>query len=159
MHWGIEYQTKQNATQKDLADFLFDNGADIILGNHPHVPQPMEKRTIKLADGTKKDGFVIYSLGNFMSNQNKQYTQDSAIVNLTVTKHGNTNKISIDKATYTPIYMYKDSSKSKKKFKILDINKNIEAYEAGNKTITKTTYNALKTELKNIKKIIGKEIK
>ena len=159
MHWGIEYQTKQNATQKDLADFLFDNGADIILGNHPHVPQPMEKRTIKLADGTKKDGFVIYSLGNFMSNQNKQYTQDSAIVNLTVTKHGDTNKISIDKATYTPIYMYKDSSKSKKKFKILDINKNIEAYEAGNKTINKTTYNALKTELKNIKKIIGKEIK
>ena len=50
MHWGNEYQTKQNSTQEDLAEFLFENGADIILGNHSHVPQPMEKRTSKLED-------------------------------------------------------------------------------------------------------------
>ena len=46
MHWGIEYQTKQNKEQEALADFLFENGVDIILGSHPHVLQPMEKRTI-----------------------------------------------------------------------------------------------------------------
>ena len=73
MHWGIEYQTKANKEQEKLADFLFKNGVDIILGNHSHVPQQMEKREIKLDDGTTKDGFVIYSLGNFMANQNKQF--------------------------------------------------------------------------------------
>ena len=159
MHWGIEYQTTQNSTQEDLADFLFENGADLILGNHSHVPQPMEKRTIKLEDGTTKDGFVIYSLGNFMANQNYKYTQDSAILKLQMTKSGETGKISIDKVTYTPIYMYKDTSKSTKKFKILDIETEIEKYEAkASGAVSKTLYNTLVTELKNIKRIIGDEI-
>lgn len=160
IHWGNEYQTKQNSTQEDLADFLFENGADIILGNHSHVPQPMEKRTIELEDGTEKEGFVIYSLGNFLADQGYTYTRDSAILNLEITKSGETGKISIDKATYTPIYIYKDRSKSKQRFKLLDIEKTIEAYDAKYDTsIGKTMYNTLKTELKNIKNIIGKEIK
>ena len=160
MHWGVEYQTTPNKEQKDLANYLFENGADIILGNHPHVPQPMEKREIKLADGTTKDGFVIYSLGNFMANQNYKYTQDSAIINLQITKHKDNGKISIDSATYTPTYMYKNPSKSIKKFKILDIKNEISKYkEKASGAVSASTYNTLTTELKNIERIIGKEIK
>lgn len=160
MHWGTEYQTIPNSTQKKLADFLFENGADIILGNHPHVPQSMEERTIKLEDGTEKEVFVIYSLGNFLADQGYKYTRNSAILNIKITKHSETGKISIDKATYTPIYIYKDRSKSIQKFKLLDIPSTISAYDEGTDTsIGKTMYNTLKTELKNIKNIIGKEIK
>ena len=160
MHWGIEYQTKANKEQQNLADFLFNNGVDIILGNHSHVPQQMEKRTIKLDDGTTKDGFVIYSLGNFMANQNKQYTNDSAILKLQITKHKGDGKITIDKATYTPTYMYKNPSKSTKKFKILDINTEIEKYESkASGAVSKSLYNTLVAERKNIKRIIGDEIK
>ena len=160
MHWGVEYQTTPNQEQKDLANFLFENGVDVILGNHSHVPQPMEKRTIKLDDGTTKDGFVIYSLGNFMANQNYKYTSDSAILKLQITKNGQTGKISIDTVTYTPTYFYKNTSKSTKKFKILDIEQNIKAYEAkADGAVSKSTYTTLKTELANIKKIIGDEIK
>ena len=160
MHWGIEYQTKANKEQQNLADFLFNNGVDVILGNHSHVPQQMEKRTIKLDDGTTKDGFVIYSLGNFMANQNKQYTCDSAILKLQITKHKGDGKITIDKATYTPTYMYKNPSKSTKKFKILDINTEIEKYESkASGAVSKSLYNTLVAERKNIKRIIGDEIK
>ena len=160
MHWGIEYQTKANKEQQNLADFLFNNGVDVILGNHSHVPQQMEKRTIKLDDGTTKDGFVIYSLGNFMANQNKLYTCDSAILKLQITKHKGDGKITIDKATYTPTYMYKNASKSTKKFKILDINTEIEKYESkASGAVNKSLYNTLVTERKNIKRIIGDEIK
>ena len=160
MHWGIEYQTKANKEQEKLADFLFENGVDIILGNHSHVPQQMEKREIKLDDGTTKDGFVIYSLGNFMANQNKQYTNDSAILKLEITKHKGEGKITIDKATYTPTYMYKNPSKSTKKFKILDINTEIKKYESkASGAVSKSLYNTLVTERKNIKRIIGNEIK
>lgn len=160
MHWGIEYQTKANKEQEKLADFLFENGVDIILGNHSHVPQQMEKRTIKLDDGTTKDGFVIYSLGNFMANQNKQYTNDSAILKLQITKHKDQEKITIDKATYTPTYMYKNASKSTKKFKILDINSEIKKYESkASGAVSKSLYNTLVKERKNIKRIIGAEIK
>ena len=160
MHWGIEYQTKANKEQQNLADFLFNNGVDVILGNHSHVPQQMEKRTIKLDDGTTKDGFVIYSLGNFMANQNKQYTNDSAILKLQITKHKDDGKITIDKATYTPTYMFKNTSKSTKKFKILDINSEIKKYESkASGAVSKSLYNTLVTERKNIKRIIGDEIK
>lgn len=159
MHWGIEYQTSSNKEQKNLADFLFDNGVDVILGNHSHVPQEMEKRTIKLEDGSTKDGFVIYSLGNFMANQNKKYTQDSAILKIQITKHKDNGKISIDKVNYTPTYMYKDTSKKTKRFKILDIDKEIKLYESkAENAVSKSLYNTLVTEKKNIQKIIGDEI-
>ncbi len=159
MHWGIEYQTTPNSEQKDLADFLFQNGADIIIGNHPHVLQNMEKRDIVLEDGTHKDGFIVYSLGNFLADQNKNYTRDSAILNLNITKDQD-NKIKINSATYTPTYIYKDTSKQTNKFKILNLKNTIDSYEAGySPNLNKTTYNTFKTELNNIKNILGEEIK
>ena len=66
MHWGQEYKLTPTDEQEELADFLFENGADLVLGSHTHCLEPMEKREVKLEDGTTKDGFIIYSLGNFL---------------------------------------------------------------------------------------------
>ena len=152
MHWGIEYQTKQNKEQEKLAELLFKNGVDIILGSHPHVLQPMEKRTITLDDGTTKDGFVIYSLGNFMSGQVKENTKNSIILNLDITKNGETGKITIDKVDYIPIYMYKSTTGTVRRYKILDIEKSISDYESGkNQSIGQSAYNTIKKELVKIK--------
>lgn len=157
MHWGNEYQTTQSSEQEDLADFLFENGVDIIIGNHPHVLEPMEKRTITLNDGTVKDVFVVYALGNFTADQRAEITRDSAILNLTITKNID-NSLSIDKADYVPIYMYKNNANAKK-FKILDIEKSIKNYESGtDKSIGASVYNNLKTQLEKIKSILGEEI-
>ena len=154
MHWGTEYKTTPNSTQEQLADFLFKNGVDIILGTHPHVLEPMEKRTVTLDDGTTKDGFVIYSLGNFIADQNAEYTRDSIILNIDITKHAD-GKITIDNYEYVPIYMYKDTSKKKQKMKLLDINKNIYNYENYlDDTISESLYNTLKSELSKIQKIL-----
>lgn len=158
MHWGTEYRTTANSEQEELADFLFENGVDIILGNHPHVLEPMEKRIITLPDGTEKEVFVVYALGNFTADQRDEITRDSAILNLTITKNSD-NKISIDKVNYVPIYMYKNSNASLHKFKILDIEKTIAAYDSGlNTSIGLTTYNNLKKQLDKIRSILGKEI-
>ena len=158
MHWGTEYRTTPNSSQTELADFLFQNGVDIILGNHPHVLEPMEKRTVTLEDGTTKDGFVIYSLGNFICDQNSENTRNSIILNLTITKHVD-GEITIDKANYVPIYMYKDTSLSSKKMKLIDINKTIYNYENYIDTsISESFYNLLKTQLDKIVNIVGPEI-
>ena len=154
MHWGTEYKTTPSSTQEQLADFLFKNGVDIILGTHPHVLEPMEKRTVALDDGSTKDGFVIYSLGNFIADQNAEYTRDSIILNIDITKHTD-GKITIDNYEYVPIYMYKDTSKKKQKMKLLDINKNIYNYENYlDDTISESLYNTLKSELSKIQKIL-----
>ncbi len=159
MHWGLEYKLKQNSTQEDLANFLFENGTDIILGSHPHVLEPMEKRTITLKDGSKKDVFVIYSLGNFMSGQIYANTKSSVILDIQLTKSVD-NKMSIDSINYTPIYLYDNgqNSKPRTRYTLIDINKSISEYENADSNISKNLYNTLKTEQQNIKNVIGKPI-
>lgn len=156
MHWGNEYQTKQNSTQMELADFLIQNGADIILGTHPHVLQPYEKRTVTLENGSTRNGFVAYSLGNFISDQNAKYTRSSIILDLTITKHVD-GTVSVDNINPIPIYMYKDNSVKSQKMKLVDVNKIIYNYENYlDNIITEKLYNSMKTELYNINSILNK---
>lgn len=154
MHWGEEYKLKQNKTQEQLADFLFKNGVDIILGSHPHVLEPMEKRTITLDDGTKKDGFLIYSLGNFMSGQVIENTMNTIILQLQITKHVKDGTITIDSVNYVPIFMYNRGDNQPKKYKILDINKMISAYENGDSSISDGLYKTLKSAKDKIDSIV-----
>ena len=156
MHWGIEYQLKQNQEQEKLKDLLFNNGVDIILGSHPHVLQPMKNETITLDDGSTKDCFVIYSLGNFMSGQTKENTRSSVILNIDITKSEETGKTKLNKVEYIPIYMYKSPTARVHKYKILDIEKTLSNFESGiDKTIEQTTYTNLKNELNKIRKTVG----
>ena len=62
MHWGIEYTLVPVQEQRDLADFLVDQGVDLIIGGHPHVVEPME---VRHSDRYNKDVLLVYSLGNF----------------------------------------------------------------------------------------------
>src|SRR5699024_10869296 len=82
LHFGDEYQPLPNESQVELAQFAADNGADIILGHHPHVLQP--PAWIDAADGRRV--FVIYSLGNFLSGQNEIPRQIGTILTLDVEK-------------------------------------------------------------------------
>ena len=157
MHWGTEYKTSANSEQKELADFLFKNGVDIIIGNHPHVLEPMEKKTITLDDGSTKDVFVVYALGNFTADQRAEITRDSAILNLDITKDSD-GKILINKVSYVPIYMYKNSAAKVHKFKILDIEKSIANFDSGDTSIGSSVYSNLKVQLQKIRDILGDEI-
>ena len=156
MHWGTEYQTSPNKEQQDLADFLFQNGVNIILGNHPHTLQPFEKRTVTLEDGSTQDGFIIYALGNFICDQNAENTRNSIILNLSITKQTD-GSITIDNVDYIPIYMYEDNSKSIQKMKVLNIEKTLKLYESGQDTsIGESMYSYLQTQLTKINQILGK---
>ena len=157
MHWGTEYSTVQNSEQEELADFLFKSGVDIIIGNHPHVAEPMEKRSVTLEDGTVKDCFVIYALGNFTADQNYANTRSSVILNLDLTFEDDV--LNINSATYTPIYIYENPNVRYHKFKLIDMEDAISKYESSKDTsIGQSLYNTLKSELKNITKIVGDEI-
>ncbi|MGV2938984.1 CapA family protein [Mesobacillus sp. LC4] len=82
IHWGNEYQRFPTIDQKELAQFLVDEGVDIIFGHHPHVLQPMEWLTA--ADGRK--AFVVYSLGNFLSGQMWDYKDIGGLATIEITK-------------------------------------------------------------------------
>lgn len=77
MHWGVEYVLLPGQVQKDLADFLVDQGVDLVIGGHPHVIQPMEVRHNAKEN---KDVLVVYSLGNLISNMKTGDTRGGALV-------------------------------------------------------------------------------
>ncbi len=82
-HMGNEYETYPRDIFVSWADMMFEAGADIVLASHPHVLQKMEYRKIDHGDGVH-DGFIIYSLGNFISSQTTPPRNASIILNLTV---------------------------------------------------------------------------
>ena len=81
LHWGIEYQLKPVASQRTLADWLVTQGVDLIIGGHPHVVEPMEVRYSKEYD---KKVLLVYSLGNFISNQSDIDTRGGAMVKVSL---------------------------------------------------------------------------
>ncbi len=160
IHWGVEYAQKQNKEQEELADFLFQNGVDIIIGNHAHVIEPMERKTITLQDGTEKEVFVVYALGNFVSGQVKEHTKTTAILDMNITKNGETGKISIDSVDYTPVYCYDRGAGKANRYELIDIKSAMAEYESGNTSkVNSTLYNTLKKELNNAQSVLGEPIK
>lgn len=99
IHWGIEYELLPSRQQKQLADFLVDSGADLVIGGHPHVVQPMEMR--HNADG--KNVLVVYSLGNFISNMKTRDTRGGAMLKVELTRDAD-GIAAIDTATYRLVF-------------------------------------------------------
>ena len=104
MHWGIEYRFEPTELMKKTAQFLADNGVDIIIGTHPHVIEPVE-----WIDNT----LVIYSLGNFIAAQSSDsctyYKCNIGLMtDLTITKTIEDDKtnIKIDNINNELIYTY-----------------------------------------------------
>lgn len=71
IHWGVEYAPAPRVEDIEFAHAILEAGAALIIGTHPHVLQPVE--TYITADG--REGFIFYSLGNFVSNQARNYRQ------------------------------------------------------------------------------------
>lgn len=133
IHWGVEYQTKQNAYQEKVAQFLFDNGADIILGGHPHVLQPMELRTLE-RDGVERQGFVCYSLGNFCSSQVKELTDTTVILELELTRDNETGVTQVTDYSYTPMLMRNRGEGVTERFVLLDAYRELAGGDGGEAT-------------------------
>lgn len=68
LHFGLEYTTKPEEKTIEIARDLIENGVDIIIGHHPHVPRYSE-----IYEGTNRKGIIIYSLGNFIANHKGRF--------------------------------------------------------------------------------------
>lgn len=158
MHWGVEYQTTENAEQDRLAEFLIKNDVDIILGSHPHVLQPMKMLKVETDEGEEKEGLVIFSQGNFFSNQTQENTQNTAIFNIEVKKDGETGEVTVEKVTYAPIYVNIKEAGAKDRYELLDLNEIIRSYEAGEETWSESMYQLALKEREKCVNIIGPEI-
>ena len=87
-HWGSEYVLKHSARQEEAARWLIGNGADIIIGAHPHVIQDFQIIGTEDAGGSKEVP-VAYSLGNAVSNMSARNTQLELMATIKIVRHGN----------------------------------------------------------------------
>lgn len=97
MHWGVEYQNQPNDMQKAVAQYLHDKGVEAVIGSHPHVIQPAE--IIKSAD---QETLVYYSLGNFISGQDQNYTMVGGMAQFTMNYNFDAKKATITDPSFTP---------------------------------------------------------
>ena len=84
MHWGNEYEKLPSKRQRELAEMMRSEGVDMIIGSHPHVVQPME---MNYAENAGAGHAVVYSLGNFISNQNDLDSRGGAMATVTIARY------------------------------------------------------------------------
>lgn len=112
VHWGEEYFTTPNTAQKKLAGWLHQNGADIIIGSHPHVVQPLEY----VSDGKDTCGITVYSLGNFVSNQSQRYTNGGIGVYLSLVRQ---KGVTTYKMKYLSSYVHRPIENQKRRYYVI----------------------------------------
>lgn len=140
LHWGFEYYREPTEAQVEFGRKLLEWGVDIILGSHPHVIQKSELLNI---DG--RDKLIVYSMGNFLSNQRYEtmgnsYTEDGVMVEITLSKNSFDDTMRIENVTYIPTWVHRYRNQNKLKYEILPIEEilsNLENYNLSNDTIVR----------------------
>lgn len=116
-HWGQEYQSHPNHQQEELAALAFSNGADVVIGSHPHVLQRMEYAPP--TDSTN-GRLLVYSLGNYVSNQRDRFRDGGAMVSFTLSKNWHGRYVTHPE--YHLTWVYTPQENSKKQYYILPVN-------------------------------------
>lgn len=136
IHWGVEYQLKENSHQNNIAQKMCDLGIDVIVGGHPHVIQPMELLTSS-ADESHKT-ICLYSTGNALSNQRQglisaiktAHTEDGIVFNFTFAKYSD-GTVRVEDASVIPTWInkYTSSATGKDVYDIYPLDDQIEDWK------------------------------
>ena len=131
LHMGEEYWYTPTLKTQEVVDELFKSGCDIILTSHPHVLEPFEFRNVDNGDGTTRQGFVIYSLGNFISAQHYvgggYYTDVGVILDLDLEQVGE-EQPTITGLRLTPTYCQWTGDN----IRVIPLEKALDSYVNGN---------------------------
>ena len=119
LHWGSEYNDTISSSQNEILELLLENGVDVILGTHSHYVQKMMFDPI---NGT----FATYSLGDFLSDTQRSGTEYSVILEVELTKSGETGKTTVTDFNYTPIFNVAEEGQP---MRLLRIREAMTAYE------------------------------
>jgi len=159
IHWGNEYKDAPNRHQTGMAEFLVGQGADLVLGGHPHVLQPYETITAPGWDGTEQEGFVCYSLGNFISNQQELPTKTTVVLDLELTQDPDTLETTVTDVRYTPYFMlHRNEQPAGQRRHLVNVHDAMAEYESGDTSrISTKAYADLQAALDRCHTILGAE--
>ena len=152
IHWGDAISETVNDEQREIADFLVENGANLILGAHPSVVQPMEVRQNKDGDNV----FIAYSIGTYISTLSSEEAKTELVLNIELRKNGKDGKVTLNKVDYTPIYMLDNGVNAQNRFELIDMKSTATSYAGGNtEIVTRATYDSLVRALDRLNGILS----
>lgn len=146
MHWGNEYETFYSNKQLQLAEKMIGWGADLIIGAHPHVVQPIKRIESSSESTLTRQALVVFSLGNFISGQTKVNTDGGLVFEVFFEKNLRTQTTRIVDHSYFPIWrlIHKDDE-GKTQFYVLPIS----LYEGNGAALPLNISEKDKTAMKN----------
>ena len=158
IHWGEEYQTKQNNQQKAMAQAACDLGVDVIVGGHPHVIQPLDLLTSTTDDSHKT--VCLYSTGNALSNQRISemnlktgHTEDGIFFSFTFVKYSD-GTVRVENVEVLPLWINLHSSTGKTVYDILPLDKAVTDWKTAFK-LTDNTLTQANNSYDRTMKIVG----
>ena len=130
IHWGNEYQLKQNAQQSAIAQKICDLGVDVIIGGHPHVIQPMA--LLESTVDPEHKTVCLYSMGNAVSNQrlgnikqiNTAHTEDGVLFSVTFSKYSD-GTVYLESTDLLPVWVYRRSDGTGNEYNMLPLHKEL----------------------------------
>jgi poly-gamma-glutamate capsule biosynthesis protein CapA/YwtB (metallophosphatase superfamily) len=157
LHMGREFTDQLIRAQRYWVQKLFEHGADIILGAHPHVIQPMSLKKVKDLDSIEKDRFVIYSLGDFISDilWDDIYSITGMILNLEVVKNDEGN-VAVTNVEYIPTWVSIDEINNQEYFVLLPMSKYLKSSKS---TLSADTLENMKKAWDHAKALLGGKAK
>ena len=135
IHWGNEYQLKENDYQRAMAQAICDLGVDVIVGGHPHVVQPVEL----LTSGSDPDHntLCLYSMGNAVSNQRIEqmpsydgYTEDGVLFQFTFASYSD-GTVMLEDTELIPTWvnLTKGAETGKTAYEIIPLDREVEDWK------------------------------
>ena len=113
-HYGPEYNREPSSYQQEVVNKTIQLGADIIIGGHPHVIQPVDYFVSE--SGNLDTGFVAYSMGNFVSNQRWRYSDVGLILTINIAKNNYTDSVFINNVSYLPVWVFKGTTENGREY-------------------------------------------
>lgn len=128
LHFGEEYAREPNEEQQEYVRLALEAGADIIFGDHPHVIQKIETRQVKDQFGRDLPRAVIFSLGNFISNQVGLHREAGLMLLVDVVKENGITRV--EQVSFVPTWVHAYTVDGQKRYRTVAVEKAMRDYEA-----------------------------
>ncbi len=165
VYWwdSTQYYTEPRQSQTELAQYLFENGVDVLIGGGVKVPQPIQVQVVERADGTKANCVACYSLSNLMSCFNDNYTNISAVVNIQLSRDTESNEVWVSAVSDRPLFMvdtsdYEGYTTPPFRYRVVDTRDAISMYEQGQGgPLSSGAYEAAQKGITDLQTLLGAE--
>ena len=146
-HWGVEYRREPTERMQSDARKLVAAGVDVVLGSHPHMVQPVTTLTVVTESGEVRRGLVAYSLGNFISNQGKRYTDSGILLDFTLQER-ETGGFDVTDVKVMPTYCWRQGG-------VIQTLPALDYYDAPPASMTDDLWQRLRESVDDLRELIG----